>query len=221
MHRSIPSPTKALASNPAIGHSCTLTRGTSLNDCLSDSADEFYLIVSGAVLLYAMNPAGEKISLSIIGGGHVFTPQIIGLFLSSNHRFGAEAMRDVNVRRIPRVQWERAASKQHNLYNWVIDQEAQQLQIVQFHLAQHFQRCSLDRARFALCAYALGIGLDNPCGSKTIRVSRAELATWIGVSCDRMCRLVRTLHDSGEVTVTGRSIKVSLGLLSSMHPGLA
>lgn len=219
MHRSIP--TKVLVTNPGIGEAYTLRRGTTLASYLPDDKDEFILVESGAILLFALNPTGEKLHLSIVGAGHVFTPQSIQLFLKSESRFQAEALRDVSIRRISRLEWERASIKHPNLYYFVIDQEATQLQIVQFHLAQHFRRCSLDRARFALCAYALGLGLDNPCGSKTIRVSRAELANWIGVSCDRMCRLVRALHESGEVTVMGRSIKVSLGLIASLHPSLA
>nr|CEK42088.1 hypothetical protein PQBR57_0135 [Pseudomonas fluorescens SBW25] len=44
------------------------------------------------------------------------------------------------------------------------------------------------------------------------------MASWIGVSSDRIARLIRELHLSGEVTVSGRSIMVSNDLLSTLYP---
>lgn len=216
MHNSHPS--HVLTSDPSIGTSHTLTRGTALSEVLAQGREEFVLIEGGAIVLFAKSETGERFYLSIISEGHVFTPQGVGLLLKGHEKFGARAMRDVVIRRIPRQQWITANQEHPGLYNWVIEQEQQQLQIALFHLAQHFQRSSLDRTRFALCTYAQGLGLIQPCGSRTIRVSRAELATWIGVSSDRMCRLIRELHDTGEVTIMGRTIKVSNGLLSSLYP---
>lgn len=218
MHYSL---TQVLASDPAIGASMTLRRGASLPEALALEADEFVLIEDGAILQFATNGAGERFHLSIIGPGYVFSPQSIDQLIRSQDRFGAEAMRNVQVRRISRTQWETINRVHPELYNWVIEQESQQLQIIQFHLAQHIQRSSLDKARFAICTYAQGLGIPNPCGSKTIRVSRAELALWIGVSSDRMYRLIRELHQSGEVEVSGRYIKVSTSLLTSLYPSYA
>ncbi|MCF5423531.1 Crp/Fnr family transcriptional regulator [Pseudomonas syringae] len=219
MHNSHPS--HAVTSDLRIGTRHTLTRGTALCDVLAKDRDEFVLIEGGAIVFYAKSDKGERFYLSIISDGHVFTPQGVGVLLKGHDKFGARVMRDVVIRRIPRQQWITANQEHPGLYNWVIEQEQQQLQIALFHLAQHFQRSSLDRTRFALCTYAQGLGLIQPCGSRTIRVSRAELAGWIGVSSDRMCRLIRELHDTGEVTVTGRSIKVSNGLLSTLYPKYA
>lgn len=217
MHNSLPS--QILKSNLSIGSRHLLPRGMGLVDGIGRNGDEFVLVESGAILQYATSSSGERLYLSIISTGYVFTPQSIAQLIC-NDQFGADVIRDVSIRRIPRSQWEAINREHHELYSWVIEQEAQQLQIVHFHLAQHLKRNSLDRARFALCAYAQGLGLEHPCGSKTIRVSRAELASWIGVSSDRMCRLIRSLHESGEVTVAGRSIKVSLTLMSSLRPRL-
>ena len=217
MHNS--TPTRILASELSNGSSLTLLRGKNLTENLASDSDEFVLIESGAILQYAISESGKRLYLSIISAGYVFTPQSITQ-LKGNNQFRAEVIRDVTIRRITRPQWEAINRNHVELYSWVIEQEAQQLQIIHFHLAQHLKRSSLDRARFALCAYAQGLGLEHPCGSKTIRVSRAELATWIGVSSDRMCRLIRSLHETGEVTVAGRSIKVSLALLTSLFPKL-
>lgn len=219
MHNSIPS--QVLISDPSLGTSVTIRRGETLASVIEPDADEFVVIEEGAILLFAMNNTHQRFYLSIIGAGYVFTPHSIALALHSQDRIGSEAMRDVRLRRITKAHWEVVSRAHPSLYNWVIEQEAQQLQIVQFHLAQHLQRSSLDRTRFALCSYAQGVGLPLPCGSKSIKVSRAELASWIGVSSDRMCRLIRELHESGEVTVSGRSIKVSNGLIASLYPSLA
>lgn len=198
-----------------------LHRGQSLSSAITQDDGEFVLIEAGALLMFGTNGAGERFHLSILGNGYVFTPQSIRLAIRNNERFGIEAMRDVRLRRISRAEWQAVNRLNPYLYNWVIEQEAQQLKIVQFHLAQHVQRSSLDRARFALCTYAQGLGSILPCGSKSIKVSRAELATWIGVSSDRMARLIRELHVAGEVTVSGRSIKVSNDLLTSLYPRYA
>lgn len=211
-------PSQVLTSDPSIGTSFTLHRGQSLAGAVAHDGGEFVLIEGGALLMYGTNGAGERFYLSIIGAGYVFTPQSIRLASQNNDRFGIEAAREVRLRRITRAEWQSVIRLNPHLYNWVIEQEAQQLKIVQFHLAQHVQRSSLDRARFTLCTYAQGLGSRLPCGSKTIKVSRAELATWIGVSSDRMARLIRELHVSGEVTVSGRSIKVSRSLLTSLYP---
>lgn len=219
MHNSLPS--QVLASDPTIGVSVTIRRGETLASVIEQDADEFVLVEEGAILLFAMNNTRQRFYLSIIASGYVFTPQSIALALHSQDRISSEAMRDVRLRRVSRAHWDKVCRAQPSLYNWVIEQEAQQLQIVQFHLTQHLQRSSLDRTRFALCSYAQGVGLPLPCGSKSIRVSRAELASWIGVSSDRMCRLIRELHESGEVTVSGRSIKVSTGLIASLYPSHA
>lgn len=218
MHNTLLS--QILTSEPSLGVGVTIRRGGNLSGVIEKAADEFLLVEDGAVFLFAMNDTGERFYLSIIGAGYVFTPQSIALALHSKDRINSEAISDVKVRRISKASWETVNRTYPNLYNCVIEQEAQQLQIVQFHLAQHVQRSSLDRTRFALCCYALGIGLTLPCGSKAIKVSRAELATWIGVSSDRMCRLIRELHAAGEVTISGRSIKVSTGLMTSLFPAL-
>ncbi|NVL48662.1 Crp/Fnr family transcriptional regulator [Pseudomonas syringae pv. actinidiae] len=213
-----PHPSQVLTSDVSLGSSFTLLRGQSLVSTAAGDCDAFVLIETGALLMYGTNGAGERFHLSIIGNGYVFTPQSIRLSNQNPARFGIEAMRDVTFRRITSEQWHGINQRFPSLYNWVIEQEAQQLHIVQFHLAQHVQRSSLDRARFALCTYAQGLGSLLPCGSKSIKVSRAELATWIGVSSDRMARLIRELHGNGEVTLSGRSIKVSSGLLTSHYP---
>jgi CRP-like cAMP-binding protein len=216
MHGNLPH--KILASDPSIGSRHALYRGMALTDLIEQGSDEFVLVERGAVVLFAKNLEGERFYLSIISEGHVFSPQSIGIFHSGIDRYCAQAMREVTIRRVPRRQWDQLSSKHPDLYQQVIEQETHQLGIVQFHLAQHFQRSSLDRARFALCTYAQGLGMSQPCGSRTIRVSRAELADWIGVSSDRMCRLIRELHDAGEVTVMGRNITVSNDLLSNHYP---
>lgn len=214
-------PSQILASDPNLGSCFKLHRGQSLASAVAQDGGEFLLIEDGALIRYGTNGAGERFYLSIIGPGYVFTPQSIRLANQNHERFGIDAMRDVRLRRISRTEWQTANRLNDQLYNWVIEQEAKQLQIVQFHLAQHVQRSSLDRTRFALCTYAQGLGSLLPCGSKSIRVSRAELATWIGVSSDRIARLIRELHVAGEVTVSGRSIKVSSDLLTSLYPSQA
>lgn len=214
-------PTQVLASDQSLGTSFTLRRGQPLASAVTQDSGEFLLIEDGALLMFGTNGARERFYLSIIGTGYVFTPQSIRLANQNHERFGVEAMRDVRLRRISRSEWQTVSRLHPYLYKWVIEKEAQQLQIVQFHLAQHVQRSSLDRARFALCTYAQGLGSLLPCGSKSIKVSRAELASWIGVSSDRMARLIRELHATGEVTLSGRSIKVSKGLLTSLYPTYA
>lgn len=204
--------------DPHIGRCVTLPRGAAVAGELHQARDEFVLIEDGAFLLYATNGEGARYYLSIIGAGHVFTPQGMSQLLSGTERFGVEVMRDVKLKVLTRDQWDSLSREQADLYNWVIEQESQLLQIVQFHLAQYAQRSSLDKTRFALCTYAKGLGKPNPCGSRTIKVTRAELASWIGVSSDRICRLIRELHHTGEVELIGRSIKVNSGLLRSLYP---
>jgi len=211
-------PSQVLASDPSLGTSSTLYRGQSLASAVVQDNDEFVLIEDGALRMFVTNGAGERFYLSIIGAGYVFTPESIRLASQNHERRGVEAMREVRLRRISRAEWEAVNRKHPHLYNLVIEQEAQQLQIVQFHLAHHVQRSSLERTRFALCTYAQGIGSLLPCGSISIKVSRAELATWIGVSSDRIARLIRELHVAGEVTLDGRNIRVSNALLSSVYP---
>lgn len=209
---------QVLSSDPSLGTSFKVRRGQSLADAIAQDSGEFILIEHGALLMFGTNGAGVRFHLSIIGAGYVFSPSSIRLVQKNPERFGIEAMRDMRLRRISRLEWQAACQQHPHLYNWVLENEAQQLSIVHFHLAQHVQRSSLDRTRFALCAYAQGLGMLLPCGSKTIKVSRAELGSWIGVSSDRMARLIRELHVTGEVTVCGRSIKVSNDLITSLYP---
>lgn len=204
--------------DPHIGRCIHLPKGASVAECWDHGNDDYLLIEDGAFLLYAASSAGERYFLSIVGAGHVFTPHSMTQLLRGKYRIGVEAMREVRLKLYSREKWASVSRERPELNSWVLEQEAQQLQIVHFHLAQHSQRSSLDKTRFALCTYAIGLGLPLPCGSKSIKISRAELANWIGVSSDRMCRLVRELHASGEVTICGRSIKVSSGLLASLYP---
>ena len=213
-----PPPSQTFGIDPHIGRCIPLPKGASVAECWEPDKGDYLLIEEGAFLLYAASSAGARYFLSIVGAGHVFTPQSMSQLLRGKYRIGVEAMRDVKLKMYSREQWDAVSSERPDLNSWVLEQEAQQLQIVHFHLAQHSQRSSLDKTRFALCTYAIGLGLPLPCGSKSIKISRAELANWIGVSSDRMCRLVRELHASGEVTICGRSIKVSSGLLASLFP---
>lgn len=211
-------PSQAFGIEPHIGRCMPLPKGASVAECWAQGKSDYLLIEEGAFLVYAASTAGERYLLSIAGAGHVFTPQSMSQLLRGRYRIGVEAMRDVKLRIYSREQWESLSRDRPDLNSRVIEQETHQLQIVQFHIAQHSQRSSLDKTRFALCTYAIGLGIPLPCGSKAIKISRTELAQWIGVSSDRMCRLVRELHASGEVTVCGRSITVSCGLLASLFP---
>jgi CRP-like cAMP-binding protein len=211
-------PHEILISEPSHGTRYTLYRGGALTDVTEQGSGDFVLVESGAVVLYAKAQDGNRLYLSIVSEGHVFSPQSVEILHAGTDRYCAQAMREMTVRRIPRQHWNDICAAHPGLYHKVIEQEAHLLGIVQFHLAQHFQRSSLDRARFALCTYAHGLGKSAPSGGRTIRVSRAELASWIGVSSDRMCRLIRELHEAGEVTVIGRNINVSNDLLAHHYP---
>jgi CRP-like cAMP-binding protein len=214
MHNTQPS--QALRSDSTIGTAFTVAKGKPLPGKLAAQGNEYVVLEVGAILLYATNGDGTRYLLSIIPAEHVFTPQSLRLLLSNEGRFRAVAICDLRMRCIKPEEWTRISALHPELNPWVIEQETKQLEIVQFHVAQHLRRSSLDKTRFALWAYAQGVGMTQPCGSKTIKISRSELASWIGVSSDRMCRLIRELHGSGEVEVMGRSIKVSNSMLAKL-----
>lgn len=206
----------AIASAPLLGSQQMIPRLARLDDLFTKNADQFFVIERGAVRLFVTGSDGKRFFLNILSSGEIFTPEISSLIRGGHVQIGLEAIKEVTLRQIPRASWQEFCERHAQLQRCVMHQELERLQIVHFHLTQHCKRGSIDRARFALWSYARSLGVASACGSVAIRVSRTELADCVGVSSDRVTRLIRQLQDRGEIKTEGRSIIIGNELLCGM-----
>jgi hypothetical protein len=127
-----------------------------------------------------------------------------------------ESITNLSIRRFSSLDWGRMTLKHPEANRAVIAQASELLNIVQYHLTQHCMRDNLERTRFALWSYARHLGTTANCGRQLIKVSRGDLAKWIGVTSDRITRLVRQLHDADEIVIRGHSILINPELAFSI-----
>lgn len=206
-----------LLANPSLGDQICLQRRSRLEGTISKRGNEYLVLESGAAVIYARNPTDVPFFLSVVGCGHVFTPAFGYAGQVGGLEIGVEALVDCTLRSFPYGKWKSLASQFDALDKSIIEQSAEQLQIIQFHLAQHCLGSSVERTRFALYSYAKCLGRPSPCGRVAIRVSRAELASWISVSIDRISRIVRQLHNADELTIEGRSILIKRDMIEHIQ----
>ncbi len=210
-------PTLLLEARSQLGQRIKLSKRSRLDSTLARLGDRFLVIEKGAAVVFAGNATADPFFLSVVGPDHVFTPSFAAMRRNCEPSIGVQAITDCTMRLLCRKDWHSLSAEHSELDRSVIEQSVEQLQIVQFHLAQQCTRSSIERTRFALYSYAKCLGNPSPCGRLAVSLSRAELASWISVSVDRVSRIVRKLHQDGEITITGRSILIKPDLIGRIQ----
>tara|TARA_R110002124_G_scaffold128157_19_gene288722 strand:- start:19479 stop:20126 length:648 start_codon:yes stop_codon:yes gene_type:complete len=197
---------KTVLTSIAAEETIRLRKNSPLPGRLDSVQSEYFILKSGAVALFASSPLGEKLFLSIVGPGYVFSPSLRSPDLDLKIIMEAKSDVELSVQRYADLGIPDGART--SVEALIAAQQAELLNIAQFHLVQIKQRSSVERTRYALQNYASHLGIPTPCGCISIKLSRAELADWIDISCDRLSRIIRELHVAGHLTVKGHSILI-------------
>lgn len=207
---------KSLIAQPRIGPRLVSRAGDVMDSAVGHADSGYWAIESGTACIFARGPSGQRFFLTLAGPGTALCTNASRFLGVNDSIISIESITDLSLRRFSSLDWDRLTLKHPEANRAVIAQASELLNIVQYHLTQHCRRDNLERTRFALWSYARHLGTPANCGRQQIKVSRGDLAKWIGVSNDRITRLVRQLHEADEIVIRGRSILINPALTYSI-----
>lgn len=179
--------------------------------------DRNYCIVeSGAATVMATSANGESFLLSVLGPGTIISPHAAQWIQHGQLSITGKALTPMVVRHLSLAEWNALATRLPMIELFVTRQASELLSVVQYQLALHCRRNSLQRTRIALWVYAISVGDESSCGGLRIKLSRDDLTHCVNVSADRIVRLLGQLSASGEITIQGRIIIISKCMIDTL-----
>lgn len=188
------------------GESVFIERNHGLPSQIGMGNGGYLRIKTGAAALFACSEGGLRLFICMVGPGFIFAPE--AQLLSAGFTIDVEAEIAIELCIIAKPGDSKLCHCAESLDVIVASQTARLLKIVQFHLIQIKARSSVERTKYALFNYAQCAGVPSACGNVAIKVNRDKLASWIDISNDRLGRIIRDLHNAGELTIKGRSIVI-------------
>lgn len=205
----------AISAEPTIGAQFRCRAGNNLDELFSQIFADYWAVERGAASLFITKPALGRHFLKMIGPGAVFAPYNLVPVQSGAVVFTIEAVTDLTIRCFSSREWDRLSLRHVKIQESLAMHSCELLNVVHHQMLLHYKRDSLERTRFALWSYATTMGTPSACGGFTIKIGRTELARCVGISGDRITRLVRRLHQGNEIKIVGRSIIVGSPLMRS------
>ena len=171
------------------------------------------VIESGTIALFAQVGQNERFFLTIVGKGFIFSVDADPSAASSSLNISAEAITPTFIRYVRSARWKGVCASHPQLREKSLCDLAALSHAIQGHLSWVRDRSNSDRALFAIqrFAYSQGEAVDN--GYLSVLLRRTELARWLGLSYDRVGRIIRDLHNKGDVRISGHKLLVRASAL--------
>ncbi len=167
-----------------------------------DSADWCYRVLSGCVRLVKLMEDGRRQISAFLLAGEQF-----GFDALDTHDFAAEAVTDVVLRRYPRRTVEALAEQQFALARRLRDLTAASLR------AAHAQLVLLGRktASERIASFLLDMDARLPArrsGALELPMSRTDMADYLGLTIETVCRVLAHLRRDGTIAVTRGGVEI-------------
>lgn len=168
-----------------------------------DAADGFYLVSSGQIKVYKMNPMGKEHILHIFGPGEPVGE--VPVFSNQPFPATAEAISKSSLYFFPRKDFvaliERNPSIALNMLAVL------SVRLRQF--ATQIENLSLKEVPARLAGYLLYLADEQEHGDVVqLPVSKGQLASLLGTIPETLSRIFARMSDEGLITVDGRSIAI-------------
>jgi CRP-like cAMP-binding protein len=164
------------------------------------TSHHFYEIVSGCVRRLLIKPDGRRSIIDFLFAGDFF-----GDLLEGEHSLTAEAVTDLEIRRISRTQLHSVQAQFPHLENELLALAWHDLSAAQHHVVLLGANTARARvAMFLLGAAKWSRGPDRSAGDEIdLPMSRLDIADFLGLTIESVSRVLTQFKVSGVISVRG------------------
>jgi CRP-like cAMP-binding protein len=167
-----------------------------------DRADRFYLVESGQIKLYRLSPAGNEKIIDIVRPGSTFAEAL--MFLDSpRYPVGAQALQPAQVISIDAADYADMLRNSVDLCFLLMGEMSQRLRA----LVREIDDLSLQSATSRVAAYFLA-QLPREGDRFELGLAKQVIASRLSVKPETFSRIIKNLHTSGILTVSGARVTV-------------
>ena len=167
-----------------------------------DAADTLYEVLSGAVKLYKLLPDGRRLVT-----GFFFAGDIIGLSLRQTYAYTAEAITDAGLRPISRSRLERVMHDNPGMAKRLLECASDELEQAHEQMVLLGRKTPVEK----VCSFLLAIARrqsgghdieDRETAGVRLPMPRADIADYLGLTVETVCRVLSRLKREGLITVS-------------------
>lgn len=179
-----------------------LARGDSLMRG-ADAARSLYVVESGALKLSLLSPDGDELVVGLFFDGDVLGLQRLG---DANDGDVATALEATRVREIPLATLRQLSRQSPSLQHQLFRLASQRIAQLQRHMLVLGKKRALERvAGFII---DLAVRRAGPDGSVRVPLSLYGIGSYLGLSFETVCRLLRQLEQAGAIRRKGRMLTI-------------
>ena len=165
----------------------------------ADPAKDVFEIRKGVIRLYRILPDGKR---AIVG--FIFPGDILGVAYRDQYLFTAEAITEVTVRRLPRSRFDSRVNESVDLRPLLLTRLCDEMCAAQDQMLALLHHSAEARVAQFLLTVArkmtggVGKGTEIP-----VAMSRSDIADYLGLTIETICRCVSKLKGDGLITLHG------------------
>jgi CRP/FNR family transcriptional regulator, anaerobic regulatory protein len=160
-----------------------------------DEADAFYEVVRGTVRLYKLLPDGRRLITGFLSAGH-----LLGLALTGDCAYTAEAVTEVTVCRYKRAAFERLVDEVPGLARRVLAVTSDELRAAQERMLLLGRKSATEKvASFLVLMAAQDAGEEAE--EVTVPMTRSDIADYLGLTIETVSRTLSKLKQEGVIAL--------------------
>lgn len=196
--RAIPAP-PAPTADPLerLGMTQTVARGRALFED-GDPADYFYKVVSGTVRLFKFLVDGRRQIAGFFLPGDFF-----GWTVADNYAYSSEAVDNVTVMRFPRRAVEALVESHPPTARRLIACLSTDLTAAQEQMVVLGRKTAEERLATFLAMMVKRTGAASRSGALELSMTRSDIADYLGLTVETVCRTIHALKASGTIASAG------------------
>ncbi|MBF9196938.1 helix-turn-helix domain-containing protein [Microvirga terrestris] len=165
-----------------------------------DAASDIFQIAEGCLRLYRILPDGRR---AIIG--FRFAGEMLGLSCEGTYCYTAEAVTPIRLRRLSRARLRAMSEGDGQLQSLLLAKVFEEIRAAQQHIVVLGQLGAEERAAHFLVSAARRTGADRkrPVVIE-LPMTRQDIADYLGLTIETVCRVMSKLKRDGLVTLEGR-----------------
>lgn len=167
-----------------------------------DSAEGFFVLLSGRVRIYKASPDGKEFTLHQISPGQVFAEAAI--FKGAGYPANCAAVQDSEMAFVPKREFTQLLSAHPQIALKIISALSMWLR----EFAQKLEELTLKEVPARMASYLLSLSRQAQSNEVVLDSSKTELASRLGTVSETLSRNLRKLSSAGIIDVDGPRISL-------------
>ncbi|QFU16322.1 helix-turn-helix domain-containing protein [Microvirga thermotolerans] len=165
-----------------------------------DAADYFYRVSEGCLRLYRILPDGRRAIMGFVFGG-----EMVGLSCLDMHRYTAEAVTAVRVRRLSRSRLHAMGEGAGELQRLLFTRLFEEMMAAHRHIIVLGQMGAEERVAHFLASAACRTRADRKRPVVLdLPMTRLDIADYLGLTIETVCRILSKFKRDGLIALEGR-----------------